>query len=82
MKYPVYSYRDLKVAFGQPIVEMNDQTAIRGFAYAINQNEGLMNFSPKDYDLYRIGEFDAEKGILIPEKVPVLVMSGVSAVEV
>lgn len=82
MRYPVYSYRDLKVAFGQPIVEMNDQTAIRGFAYAINQNEGLMNFSPKDYDLYRIGEFDAEKGILIPEKVPVLVMSGVSAVEV
>lgn len=82
MKYPVYSYRDLKVAFGQPIVEMNDQTAIRGFAYAINQNQGLMNFSPKDYDLYRIGEFDAEKGILIPEKVPVLVMSGVSAVEV
>lgn len=82
MKYPVYSYRDLKVAFGQPIVEMNDQTAIRGFAYAINQNQGLMNFSPKDYDLYRIGEFDAEKGILIPEKVPVLVMSGVSALEV
>lgn len=82
MKYPIYSYRDLKVAFGQPIVEMNDQTAIRGFAYAINQNQGLMNFSPKDYDLYRIGEFDAEKGILIPEKVPVLVMSGVSAVEV
>lgn len=82
MKYPVYSYRDIKVAFGGPIVEMNDQTAIRGFAYAINQNEGLMNFSPKDYDLYRIGEFDTEKGILIPEKVPVLVMSGVSAVEV
>lgn len=78
MKYPVYSYRDLKVGFGQPVVDMNDQSAIRGFSFAVNQNSNIMNFSPKDYDLYRIGEFDSEKGILISEKVPVLVVSGVS----
>ena len=80
MKYPVYSYRDsAAMAFGQPIVEQNEFTAIRGFKYAVNGREGVMNFSPKDYDLYKIGEFDVEKGELIPI-MPELVCSGMSVV--
>lgn len=78
MKYPVYSYRDNKTGFGQPIVESNEYTAIRGFKYAVNNND-LMNFSPADYDLYKIGDFDPEKGELVG-CVPVLVLSGSSAV--
>lgn len=77
MKYPIYSYRDLKVGFGAPATDMNDQSAIRGFSYAIN-NPGIMNFSPKDYDLYKIGEFDTEKGIITGFEVPQLVVSGSS----
>lgn len=78
MVLPMYSYRDSKVGFGSPIVEQNEQTAVRGFSYAINSNDGLMNFSPKDYDLYKIGEFDFEKGVVVPELVPILVCSGTS----
>lgn len=78
MKYPVYSYRDSKAGFGQPIVENNEFTAIRGFKYAVNGN-GIMNFSPADFDLYKIGEFDPEKGEIVG-CVPVFVLSGASAI--
>ena len=81
MKYPMYSYRDVKVGFGSPICDMSDQSAVRGFAYAINNKDGMMNFSPKDFDLYKVGMFDTEKGVIVPEKVPVLVVSGMSVFE-
>lgn len=59
--------------------DQNDQTAIRGFAYAINNNN-VMNFSPKDYDLYKVGEFDVDKGVINALKVPVLIASGVNVI--
>lgn len=80
MVLPIYSYRDSKVGFGSPIVEHNEQTAVRGFSYAVNSNDGLMNFSPKDYDLYKIGEFDIEKGVIVPELVPILICTGTSVI--
>ena len=77
MKYPVFSYRDAKVGFGFPVVDQNEVSAIRGFSYAINGRDGLMNFSPSDFDLYKIGEFDTEKGTLDP-CTPILIVSGSS----
>lgn len=81
MKYPIYSYRDSKVGFGSPVVDQNDQTAVRGFAYAINGRDGIMNFQPGDFDLYKIGFFDSEKGTL-ESMLPELVVSGSSVVGV
>ena len=78
MIYPVYCVRDVKVGFQpQMLVEQNDASAIRGFSYAVN-NEGLMNYSPSDFDLYRIGRFDTDKGIFEAVTVPELVASGAS----
>lgn len=77
MKYPVYSYRDNKVGFGSPVIDQNDNCAIRGFSYAINNHDGLMAFSPADFDLYKIGDFDTHSGMLIP-CTPVLIVSGSS----
>ena len=71
MKYPMYSIRDCKVGFMPPTCDQSDQSAIRNFAYAIN-GEGIMNYSPKDFDLFKVGEFDAEKGTIkscIPESI-------------
>lgn len=80
MKYGLYSVRDQKVGFMPPLTDQSEQSAIRGFAFAINNPENIMNFSPKDFDLYRVGEFDADKGVLIPLDIPELVYSGTSAV--
>lgn len=78
MKYPVYSYRDQLVGFGAPILEISDQTAMRGFSMQMNNPNDLKNFSPKDFDLYKIGIFDSETGYVEAEKIPVLICSGTS----
>lgn len=76
MKYPMYSIRDKKTAFGFPFTETNDGTAKRGFTMAINSGEGVMSFAYGDYELYRIGEFDTDKGVIFALDIPVLVCSG------
>lgn len=77
MKYPVFAIRDEKVGFMFPQCDQGERSAIRGFSFAVNNPEGIMNFSPKDYDLFRIGEFDSEKGT-IEGCLPELVCSGTS----
>lgn len=79
MKYPMYCYRDTKVGFMPPQCDQSEQAAIRGFSYAINGNDGMMNYSPRDFDLYKVGEFDTETGT-INGCMPVLIVSGESVV--
>ena len=81
MKYPMYSYRDVKVGFMPPQCDQSDQSAIRGFAFAINGNNGMMNFAPQDFDLYKVGEFDTDKGT-VKQITPVLIVSGINVLEV
>lgn len=76
MIYPVYCIRDSKVDFMAPTVDHSDSSAVRNFAYAIN-SDGIMNYSPNDFDLYRIGSFDSEKGLL-ESCIPELIVSGIS----
>lgn len=78
MKYPIISYRDKKVGFSPPQCEQSETAAIRGFAYAINSRDGMMNFAPNDYELYKIGSFDTDTGLIVPESIPVLLVSGSS----
>ena len=84
MKMPVYSYRDNKVGFMSPMIDQNDDSAIRGFSYAINNREGIMGFSPADFDLYQIGVFDSDTGIIESTSAgsPLLIVSGTSVVNV
>lgn len=77
MKYPIYSYRDLKVGYAPPQCDQSDQAAIRGFSFAINNHDSMMNFSPKDFDLYKVGIFDTETG-QIESCTPDMIASGVA----
>lgn len=79
MKYPVYSYRDNKSenGFGVPILEENEATAIRRFGFEVNRAGSMMLFSPSDFDLYKVGDFDTKKGELTG-CVPEFVVSGIS----
>ena len=78
MKYPVYCVRDIKVGF-QPtlMVEMNDATAVRGFSYTVNNPNGIIGFSPKDFDLFKIGVFNTDDGKFNPI-LPEMICSGIS----
>lgn len=75
--YPVYSVRDNKVGFGNPMLDNNDATATRNFSYALQS--GVMSHAPQDYDLYRIGIFDPESGMITCDKAPEFIISGVNA---
>lgn len=81
MTYPVYAMRDLKAGFGIPEISINDQTMKRTFSFRMNQNGTEAAFSPADYQLFRIGQYDIDKGEMIPE-MPVLIVEGVDCVGV
>ncbi len=61
MKYGVYCIRDLKSGWLSPTVDINDQVAVRNFAYAVQHNDMFSDFA-SDYSLYKIGEFDTDSG--------------------
>lgn len=64
MIYPVFAIRDSKVGFQpQLLIEHSAESAKRGFSYAIN-SDGIMNYSPRDFELFKVGTFDSDKGSL------------------
>lgn len=71
----LYSVRDLATnIFNQPWCDLNDEAALRGFSYQINNND-LMGFKPSDFQLFQVGEFDSDKGD-VKHIIPVLVSRG------
>lgn len=76
MLYSLYSIRDNKSDFYAPRIEINQASAVRNFAQMVNTSGTLLNFSPSDFVLYEIGQFDSEKGILISFDVAKFVISG------
>lgn len=85
MKVPFYSIRDKLAGFGYPTVDLNDQTARRNFAVAVNNPQvNSMSFAPGDYDLYKVGFFDTETGqiLSLESGVPEFVVSGTSVFNV
>lgn len=78
MTYNVYAMRDLKTGFLKPELDINHQAAIRNFklGLATAHGESILGFAPEDFDLYYIGTFDTDSGIISPLTVPELVSSG------
>lgn len=80
MKRPVYCIRDVVTGFGSPFCDVNDASARRNFAFAVNNNGDTMSYSPKDYDLYKLGEFDHETGAFDLLPCPTMVVAGTSVI--
>lgn len=77
---PIYSIRDLKVGFTQVVVDDNDETAKRGFCMAICHDHGLRGFASADFQLYKVGSFDTQTGVITCDSIPVLLMDGQEAI--
>lgn len=75
MRKFIYSLRDLKTGFCDPTLELSDEIALRNFQYALKNQPGIIGFAPQDFQLYCIGEFDTQSGILYTFDVPRLVVS-------
>lgn len=76
MTYGVFAIRD-KVAeeFRSITCDVNESTAKRNFAYAVN-NSPELQFAAKDYELYCIGDFQSDKGLVTPMVPAVLIARG------
>lgn len=71
MKFGVYAVRDVKTGFQTPHTQVNDQVAVRGFQSAVMQSQSELFTHAADFSLYKIGEYDADHGKLLPLDVPV-----------
>ena len=75
-KYHLYSIRDVHNGFGLPLCDYNDHTAKRGFLAAVADDHFA---SAGDFDLYCIGDFDTESGVISPLAFPSIVARGTEA---
>lgn len=66
----LYSVFDAKAQyFGAPFSDMEDGSAVRNFADAVNDGSNPNNMwhkHPEDFSLFFLGEFDNSSGELIP----------------
>lgn len=77
--YPVYAIRDnVGCKFGSLIVESNEATARRNFAYGCR--DGLMAFKRDDFALYCIGRYNVDSGAFEPLPVPEYICSAAEVV--
>lgn len=72
MKLGLYSIKDAKTGFMTPVLEQGDPAALRNFAHAVNQSDSIMHDCPNDFSLFKVANFDTDKGI-DPVATPILI---------
>lgn len=71
MKSCVYSIFDnIASVFNKPFIEFNNDSAVRAFRNALNDN-----INKNDFVLYHLGTFDDSNGTIVPNN-PSKVISG------
>lgn len=72
MNMNLYSIFDnVAGVFNQPFAQINDASAKRAFSRACVDNS-----DKNDYTLYVLGSYSDADGVLVPNKVPVKIMTG------
>lgn len=78
----VYAVRDRAVdAFGQPIFVRHAGEALRSFQDEVNNPQSPMNAHPDDYDLYHLGEYDDDLGVINSLERPIMLATGKSMIK-
>lgn len=75
MTMNLYSVRDVKSTYMSPVVGSNDAQAMRSFRAGMRAVPEF-EVAPADFELYRIGEYNNESGMIIPTVPPVWICSG------
>lgn len=74
---PVCCIRDQLAGFMSPFCVNNEKLAERDFKILINDPNNAMYHNPAHFDLYKIGVFDDETGIITSSE-PTIVATGLS----
>ena len=62
----LYSIKDTKGGFYPPEASDNDALAVRTIRGVVNSGKGLLAQYPEDFELWYVGEFDNQTGIIAP----------------
>ena len=81
MKVGIYCIRDQKAAvFYEPRLFQREEVALRDFNQMVHNTGSVIAFSPSDFDLFRVGEFDTDTGIVSGDNVIQFIVNGGSLV--
>lgn len=64
MKFGIYSIRDKLSGYMNIFLERSDVLAQRGFSTVVNDCGSAIYCNPGDYDLYKLGSFDTDSGVI------------------
>jgi hypothetical protein len=64
MKVQIYSIKDHKSGFMNPVTYMNTELAKRDFITLFNNKGNIVSDNPQDFSLFHIGELDTESGVI------------------
>lgn len=78
MIHQMYALKDnLAGVYMQPQLFQNENVALRNFTEIIN-GTGVFKNNPADFELWKVGTYDDQEGIVIPE--PEKIATGLSVV--
>lgn len=71
----LYAIKDVKSGFSDPCTQVNDAVAARSFERQVPRLSDDLGIPLSDFQLWRIGEFDVDSGMLISHT-PELLLDG------
>ena len=71
----LYAIKDVKSGFSDPCTQVNDAVAARSFERQVPGMSDDLGIPLSDFQLWRIGEFDIDSGMLLPAS-PELLLDG------
>lgn len=73
----LYAIRDCKGGFADPCTQLNDAVAIRAFSSQVPRVAAQIGVPVKDFQLWRVGTYDTDSGMLTPDT-PVMLFDAAS----
>jgi hypothetical protein len=75
----VYAIRDSKAeCYNQPFFQKTHGEAERNFQMLVRDDKSTVSKYPDDYDLYYLGDYDDNKGLIKPLDTPQHIVKAVS----
>lgn len=73
----LYAIKDSKGGFADPCTQLNDAVAVRSFITQVPRVAAHIGVPVKDFQLWRIGSYDTDSGMLMPDT-PVMLYDAAS----
>lgn len=67
MNYIIFTTKDELTGFSGIAMAKNEAEAMRQFSIMANDKETIIGQHPKDFSLYKLGNYDTDNGIIVPD---------------